>query len=478
MTPPFRHTKITFTVGPATESAEALETLVEEGVDLMRLNMAHATHEWTRATVQRLRGICGRLGRHVSVMMDVKGPEIRTGVVGGPPIKLEPGEQFDLVTHFEDEQGIERDGIRAVTVNYPDMGHDVVKGGMLLVDSGLVRMKVLEVMEDRVRCEVIIPGPIGDRRHINLPGVRVNLPTLTEKDRNDIQLGAELGVDFFALSFVREPEDLDVFRRYVADKMPHAKVIAKVEDQSGITNLSDIITSADALMVARGDLGIEIAFEELPLIQHRAVKECIAQGKPVIIATHMLESMINDPLPTRAEVTDVSSAVLERADSIMLSGETTTGKYPLECVRVMKRIARRMEASQPFEYNRELRLRTPKAKMLRSAVVLAQELESAGILVFTRSGYLAQMLSSLRATHTPIFAFTDKKEPFYQMLLMWGVEPFLMDFSDHRETTIRDAFRYLHRTGWVDVDEWMVVITNALASEKVIDTLQMRKVEL
>ncbi|MGE9293763.1 MAG: pyruvate kinase, partial [Puniceicoccales bacterium] len=293
----YRHTKIIFTLGPATEEEDTLrEMIVTGGVDVCRLNMAHANHEWTEKVITRVRKVCSEVDRHVAIMMDVKGPEIRTGDLP-EPIELEAGETFDfLVTG--DRSALES-GIRGVTVNYPRLHQDVRVGDTLLVDSGLVRMEILEILEDRVRCKVIIPGPMGNRRHINLPGVKVNLPALTDKDKADIAVGVKHNIEFFALSFVREANDLDIMRRHLKANNSEARIIAKIEDQSAISNLDEIITASDALMVARGDLGIECPYEELPLIQRRAVKACIQKKKPVIIATHMLESMIEQPIPTR-----------------------------------------------------------------------------------------------------------------------------------------------------------------------------------
>ncbi|MGF1447872.1 MAG: pyruvate kinase [Opitutales bacterium] len=481
---PYRHTKIIFTVGPATAQPEVLEQLVREGVDICRLNMAHASHQWTREVIGLLRAACEKEGRQVATLMDVKGPEIRTGDVG-EPYELAEGEIFDFVAVYDRKaeppltpSDLEKDSVRCVTVNYPDMIQSVQTGGTLLVDSGLVRMQILEILEDRIRCKVIIPGPLGNRRHINLPGVKVNLPALTRKDRADVDLGVELKLDYYALSFVREADDLDILRAYLHEKGDEsARIVAKIEDQSGISNLGEIIQASDGLMVARGDLGIECPFEQLPLIQRRAVNDCINENKPVIIATHMLESMIEQPLPTRAEVTDIANAVFEQADAVMLSGETTTGKYPVECVRVMKRIIRSTERVAERNARRRFAFRTAKAKMLNASVVLAQELENAAIVVFTRSGYLAQILSSIRPSRCPIFAFTDREQLFRQLLLVWGVEPFLLDFDADPEVTIRESFRYLLRQEWVQPGQWLVVITNVIASEQVIDSIQMRQVE-
>jgi pyruvate kinase len=254
-------------------------------------------------------------------------------------------------------------------------------------------------------------------------------------------------------------------------------LVAKIETAEAIENLDAIVRSADAVMVARGDLGIEVPMEDLPLIQKRTVDACIRHRKPVIVATHLLESMITSPVPTRAEVSDIAGAVWSTADAIMLSGETTTGLYPLECVGFMKRVAGRIEASVTKGFNSALPLKTHKDRLLRSAITLAQELGEAGIVVFTRSGLLPQTLSSMRATRCPIYAFTDDPQVFRHMLLMWGVEPFLMDIKVDPEETICDAFAYLLRREWVKPGDWMVVVTNVLAGKKMLDSIQMRPVE-
>jgi pyruvate kinase len=468
----YRHTKVVFTIGPATTDEAVLEQLLRVGVDVCRLNMAHATHEWTRETIATVRRVCDRVGRQIAIMMDVKGPEIRTGQVE-EDIVLERGQTFDLLI---DESGRDPE-VQGVTVNYPGLVNDIHVGDTVLVDSGLIRMRVLEVNEDRVRCEVRIPAKMGSRRHINLPGVKVGLPSLTRKDRDDIRVGIEAGVDLFALSFVREPDDIDILRRFVSDHKSPAKIIAKIEDQSAINNLDDIILAADGLMVARGDLGIEIPYETLPLVQHRAVRTCQRMGKPVIVATHMLESMIEAPMPTRAEITDVANAVLEQADCVMLSGETTVGKYPVECVEVLNRIISAMENQTGPLYNTDLTLRTPKGLMLRSAVTLASEIEGAAIVAFTKSGYICSILSALRPRRSPVYCFTDVPHIFRDMLMLWGIEPFRIDFQDDPEATIQEAIGKLLAGDWVKPGQRLVVITSALASNRLIDTIQLRSVD-
>lgn len=473
----YRHTKIIATLGPATESKEMLARLIRGGVDILRLNMAHATHQWVKDAMWFIREVSTEVGRHVAVMMDVKGPEIRTGKVERP-ISLAVGDKIEF--HIE---GVEPVGdIPSVSVNYPGLPSDLEVGNVVLVDSGLIRMEVFEKDEKRVRLNVLTPGELGSKRHINLPGVQVNLPALTEKDEADLRAGVECGIDFVALSFVRQAEDVETLRRLLNELGSHARIISKIEDQAGVRNMEGIIRASDAIMVARGDLGIEIDYHKLPLVQTELVRACQADGKPVIIATHLLESMIASPMPTRAEISDVSNAIREQADAIMLSGETTVGAYPMESVQVLKNIIQSIEPTVPKGLNQRIVLREPKAMMLRSAAVLAGELEQngmgdSGIVVFTRSGFLPYVLGALRPHGIPIYAFTDIDHIFRQLLLPWGVEPFLMPFSDDPERTILDALGYLKRRDWVQEGEWLVVITNALANDKVIDTLQLRQVE-
>ena len=471
----YRHTKIIFTIGPATQSDEMLEQLISEGVDVCRINMAHASHEWTRDTVQRIRKVSDKLGRQISIMMDIKGPEIRTCPLE-EPIQLEKDQRVDLSTEANSFKRDEKEGFPVLGVNYPSLIEDLSAGNEIQVDNGLLKFEVLGKTDTRIQCKVLIGGELTSRRHINLPGVKVNLPAITQKDKEDINVGVEVGVDQFALSFVREATDIDILRSYMVSIGSQSKIVAKIEDQSAISNLNEIIQAADSLMVARGDLGIECSLEELPIIQRRAIKACLQMGKPVIVATHMLESMIENPVPTRAEVTDVANAVFEQADCIMLSGETTIGKFPIECVRVFERIALRIERSGGAGYAEGRVLKGPKTMMLRSAKILAEELEETPILVFTRTGRLGEILSSLRC-QAPIYAFTDRPRILRHLVTLWGIEPFLMEFNEDPEQTIQDAFKVMLECGWVKKGQPLVVITNALAHGRIIDTLQLRYVD-
>ncbi len=464
----YRHTKIIATLGPATESPERIAQLITAGVDVLRLNMAHATHEWVRDITERIRSCGQQVGRQVAVMMDVKGPEIRTGALD-QPIDLVEGERLRLwVDGDESKEGVH--------VNYPDLPSALRPGQVVLVDSGLIRLRVISVDSFSVLCEVLIGATLGSRRHINLPGVVVNLPALTEKDEGDIRAGVEAGVDFIALSFVRRADDVGELRAFLDALGSKAQIISKIEEQAGVANMTEIVSASDGVMVARGDLGIEIDYHQLPLVQLDLVEACLREGKPVIIATHLLDSMIHSPVPTRAEVSDVCNAIREQADAVMLSGETTTGAYPLESVEVFKSIIASIEPTLDHGLNTGVALEVPRAKLLHSAAVLAQDLDGAPIIVFTRTGFLARMLAGLRPWGIQVFAFTDVESTFRHCLLPWGIEPFLVPFSTDFEETIAQAFARLKDRGWCDAGDWTVVVTNALAGDQVIDTLQLRRV--
>jgi pyruvate kinase len=475
MPKPLRQTKIIFTIGPATADESVLKQLIlTGGVDVCRINMAHATHEWTRTIMRKIRKVCSEIGREIALMMDVKGPEIRTGDIPETWL-LEKGELLDFVTRNYIPS--ESETCRNVKVNYEGLPRLVKTGDTLLVDSGLIRFTVISKTETSIRCRVETPGPLGCRRHINLPGIKIDLPALSEKDIGDIDVGIEEGIDIIALSFAREGKDIKELRDHLDSRNSKAWIIAKIEDQSAVAHLEDIIQASDGLMVARGDLGIEVPYEQLPIIQRRAVNACLRLGKPVIVATHMLESMIHVPMPTRAEISDIANAVFEQADCVMLSGETTVGKYPLDCVDVLNRVISSIELQPGKPQNDTLQYSSTKVKLLRSAVVLSHELDNSCIVVFTRYGYMAQMLSSLRPRKCPIYAFTDDPMVFRQMLILWGVEPFLLDFNKDPEITIRKAFSLLKKKDWVQRGDEFVVITNALAKDRIIDAIQIRKLD-
>ena len=466
-----RKTKIIATLGPATDPAEMIARLIEAGVNLFRLNMSHATHDWVRRVVTDIRSAAAARSAHIGIMMDTQGPAIRTGDLG-VPLDLQPGQKFTLTVrgeHSEEE--------RSVDVNYANFVNDINAGDVVLIDNGAIQMKVLAKAGNKVECEVLTEGKLGSRRHINLPGVKVSLPALTAKDIKDVQLGLELGVDFIALSFVREARDLLQLRELFGNSKNPPLVIAKIEDQQAVKNLDSIVAEADGVMVARGDLGIEIPYEELPIVQRRIVKTCLRQGKPVIVATHMLESMIASPMPTRAEVTDVANAVFEQADAIMLSGETTVGKYPLKCIEVFDRIAERTERSGGAHYFEQAELATRRQKLVKSAVVLANELKAAAILVITRTGNMARYVAWLRPRHSKIYGLCARAEVAGGLTLSWGVTPFVIPFDlINPENTIEAALTALAEQRQLDKGNTVVIIGSILVGDQIVDAVQMRVV--
>lgn len=466
-----RKTKIICTLGPATESAGVIHQLIAAGASVFRLNMSHSSHEWVEKIVPRIRAIATELNVVVGILMDTQGPAIRTGDLK-TSIDLKPGEVFEFTV-----RGAHSEETHSVDVNYDGLIDDISVGDTMLVDSGVIRLLVLDKKQNRIRCEVLTEGTLGSRRHINLPGVRVNLPPLTEKDMRDVGLGARLGVDMVALSFCREKEDVLLLRKVLRENGSQALIVAKIEDQLAVRNLNDIILTSDAIMVARGDLGIECPMEELPIIQRRIVKRCLKTGRPVIVATHMLESMINNPVPTRAEITDVANAVFEQADAIMLSGETTVGRYPVECVRVLDKVALRIERSGGAGFASEANLDDDRQKTVRSAVVLANSIPGSKLIVFTRRGIMAGNASNLRPLHSPIYAFCPTIEACRKIALNWGVVPILLPFDSTPNRTIIAAELCLTRLGLVAPGDHLVVITDLLAGEDRFESIQLRIVK-
>ncbi len=466
-----RKTKIIATLGPATESPEMLARLVESGVNIFRLNMSHAPHDWVRRVVPDIRAAAAARERFIGILMDTQGPAIRTGDIQ-VPLNLQPGQKFALTV-----RGERSEEESSVDVNYENFVNDISVGDVVLIDNGAIQMKVLTKSGNKVECEVLTEGKLGSRRHINLPGVKVSLPALTLKDITDVKLGLELGVDFIALSFVREAADLAQLRQLFPPNPPHPFVIAKIEDQQAVKNLEEIVHAADGIMVARGDLGIEVPYEELPIIQRRIVKACLRVGRPVIVATHMLESMIESPMPTRAEVTDVANAVFEQADAIMLSGETTVGKYPLKCVEVFDRIARRIERSGGAHYFEQAEFSSVRQKLVKSAVVMANELQAEAILVFTRSGNMARYAAWMRPRYSRVFALCAQDGIAGGLTLSWGVTPFVVPFDlINPENTIEAALKTLVEQGHVHKGSTVVIIGLVLVGEQIVDAVQMRVV--
>ena len=467
-----RKTKIIATLGPATESPEMIGQLIDAGLNIFRLNMSHATHDWTRRVVRDIRAAAAARNLCIGILMDTQGPAIRTGDLK-VPLKLRPGEKFVFTV-----RGAKSEEVNSVDVNYAEFVDDIHVDDVVLVDNGAIQMKVLAKKGARVECEILTDGQLGSRRHINLPGVKVSLPAMTEKDIADIELGLELAVDYIALSFVRSSKDMRQLRKLVnKTRGRRPLIIAKIEDQQAVKNLDAIVRESDAVMVARGDLGIEVPYEELPIIQRKIVKTCLHVGRPVIVATHMLESMIQSPMPTRAEVTDVANAVFEQADAIMLSGETTVGKYPIKCVEVFDRIASRIERSGGANYWEHADLTDPREKIAKSAVVMANELRATAIISLIRSGSMTRYLSWLRPKYSVIYAIGQSQDVGEELTLNWAVYPLVMEFDPHNlDKNIELALRTLLGRQLLHRGNTVVVVSSISAGDQVVDAVQMRVV--
>ena len=425
-----KKTKIVCTLGPASENEETLRELIKNGLNVCRLNFSHGSHEEHKGRMDLVKKLREELNMPTAILLDTKGPEIRTGKFDVPEVFLEEGQTFTIT--MKDVIGDKE----RCTVSYKGLANDVKPGDTILIDDGLVGLTVKEVNNDDIVCEVQNSGIVKNHKGVNVPGVKVNLPAITEKDRSDIEFGIEQGIDFIAASFVRKVSDVLAIREILEENnAEHIKIISKIENQEGVENLDEIIEVSDGIMVARGDLGVEIPTEEIPVVQKLMIKKCNEAGKPVITATQMLDSMIRNPRPTRAEVTDVANAIYDGTDAIMLSGETAAGKYPVEAVKTMATIAKRAE-----ETMRNRRDKINKSKNVTDAIsyatcTTAMDLEAKAILSSTASGHTARMVSKFRPD-CPIVATTSNESVRRQLALTWGVLPLMREKSANIDQVI------------------------------------------
>jgi pyruvate kinase len=467
-----RRTKIIATLGPATSTPIMLEALMKLGVNIFRFNMSHAPHDWVRTVAKSIRTISAKLNHEVALLLDTQGPAIRTGDVP-KPYDLQIGDWVSFTV--KGQKGTVQ---ITVDVNYPHLVEDIEVGSIVIVDNGLLRMEALEKRENELVCKVLTPGVMGSRRHINLPGVDVKLPALTEKDYKDIELAFECNMDFIAMSFVRRRADIDLLRGIIKERKSEIRIVAKIEDQMAVRNLEEIIDACDGLMIARGDLGIEVPYEELPIIQRRAVNLCLAAVKPVIVATHLLESMITNPAPTRAEITDIANAVFEHADAIMLSGETTTGKYPLECVEIMDRIAKRIEQGKTVgEYINPLVPKTAREKINAATVYLANETRAVGICVYSHTGTKARFISGLRPQVAPIYTFTHDEHVARSLSLNFGVKAQVIARDPDPNVILMKMVANLKRNGYVKSGDALVVVSDLAVGLETLHAIHVHTIQ-
>jgi pyruvate kinase len=433
-----KKTKIVATLGPATESEEALTAIFKAGVDVVRMNFSHGSHEEHGERLARVRAAAKQVNKTIGILQDLSGPKIRIGDFTAGEVTLVPGATFILTT--EQVAGDEK----RVHVNYEALLHEVYEGAYLLLDDGKKKLQVERTEGNDIITKVIVGGPIKSRRGINAPGVELSVSSLTEKDRQDLEFGLTEEVDFMALSFVRRPEDVIELKQILAERGSAIKVIAKIETQGAVDNLTEIVAAADGVMVARGDLAIEVPLEKVPLIQKRLIAECNRLGKPVITATQMLESMIESPVPTRAEVSDVANAVIDGTDAVMLSGESAVGKYPVEAVEIMARVAAEIEGNYPDERVRSFHRRGADEivdSVTASVVNTAKDIDAHLIVALTTSGLTARMVSRFRPRQ-PILAISPDALTCRQLTLSYGCIPVLSPAFDN----LVDAWDFVTRT--------------------------------
>lgn len=459
-----RKTKIVATIGPKTLQGDTLQQLADAGMNIARLNFSHGDHQSHGQSIAQIKA----LNQPVAIMMDCQGPEIRTAD-RAQPLLLKAGDQVAVVC--SQQHASEND----IVVLYEPLISISHIGDKLMLDSGLINLQIMEKQEHKLLCKVIDGGELGSRRHVNLPDMAIELPAITEKDFADMAFAIEQQLDFIALSFVRDADAIAQAQSFLKARNSSIKLIAKIEEKFGIQNLEEIIAVADGVMVARGDLGIEVGIENIPTYQHDMVRLCSQAGKPVIVATHLLESMIDNPIPTRAEVSDVATAVYQQADAIMLSGETSVGDYPVRSVEHFDLIARRTEQGmkQRFQPLRE----TCDARELLaiSAVGLAEKSGAKGVLVITKRGLMASYAAQARPVHSHIFAFTFDQQVIRQLALQRAVNAFLLDESSNAEKVVQQAIAVLKQQGLLETGERLVVLSDFLLAESY-DSIQLRTV--
>lgn len=442
-------TKIVCTLGPSSSSRDALLSLVEAGLNVARLNFSHGTHEQHAEVIATVREVAASVGRPVALLGDLQGPRIRIGDLAAP-IQLDDGS--DVVLAPED---VSRPG--EIPITYERMATDVHAGDRVLIDDGLIELVVLDVAEPRVTARVLHGGPLKSHKGMNLPGVHVSVPSLTEKDRDDVRFAVEQGLDYLALSFVRKADDLAELRALVPREI---LIVAKIEKDVALENIDEIIRASDGVMVARGDLGVELPFEEVPIAQKRIIALATRLGRPVITATQMLESMIHNPRPTRAEASDVANAILDGTDAVMLSAETAAGKYPRLAVEAMARIIREIE-SHPAPFRRDARAATlgtvdTEHAIAAASATAARNLGAPLIIVFTKSGFTARVMSSHRPT-VPILGLTDEERTYRQLALVWGVIPELVPHQKDYEAMARIGMDRARENGLVQQGDRVIV---------------------
>lgn len=466
-----RQTKIICTIGPKTYEYKNLLKLAKQGMNIARLNMSHGTYEWHKSVIDRVKEINQKEGFSISIMLDTKGPEIRSGDLE-EDIVLNSGDKFTFTTELK-----EKYPKNTISINYIAFVDDVDLGDIILVDGGIMSFEVKSKTERDIICECKDSGVLTSRRHLNILGKSANLPSLMEKDWKDIEFGINAGINFIALSFVKDADSVKAVKDYVLQMNADVNVISKIESAESMKNLEAIVKESDGIMVARGDLGSEMLVEEVPHIQDRLIKLSRKYAKPIIIATHLLESMVLNPTPTRAEIGDITQSIKEKVDAIMLSAETATGKYVYKSVNVMNRVAlytenilfknKNLDTNDTLDYVESI---------VYCSAQLGNKLNIKGFLVFTETGFIASLMSKYRP-NTSIYAFTENENSEKKMNLLWGVKPFKMNYAKTLDESVKKAISILKKKDRLKKDDKIIVVSDLFGNDKSVDNIQVRVID-
>ena len=466
-----RRTKIICTIGPASNDFDTLNAMYEAGMNVARINMSHATHDEAARTIGWIKTLNRKAKYPVPILIDTQGPEIRTAKLERPLV-LRKGTEVVLIPESKDYKGPVTSSLE---VQFEGLKGAVSVGDTIVLDNGLINLRVRDEEPAAIRCAVLDDGEIGSRKHVNIPGVHINLPAITPKDRDDVAFGLDLDVDFIAQSFVRSHEDIAKMRELLGARNHGVHIVAKIENREGAKNIGSIAKAADGLMVARGDLGIETDIATLPNLQRQLVRSSFQSGRRCIVATHLLESMVEHPIPTRAEVTDVANAIYEGVDAVMLSAETSIGEHAVKAVEQLAEIAMASERFPDLGFAQELATDSDKQNIARSALELAGRISASGIVVITRRGVTADLVTNCGPTDVPIFAFSNLSQVRRRLMLNRGVYAHRTAFSSNPEKTIQTALSVLRQREGLHSEERVVVISDVLAAGPV-DAIQLRTV--
>jgi pyruvate kinase len=446
-----RRTKIVCTIGPASDSEEMIAKLITAGMNVARVNFSHGTHEYHRKVIRRIKEVRKALNKPVAILQDLQGPKIRIGNIKDGIVQLKPGKEFILTS-----ENVSGDEHRA-SVSLKTLPQEVSLGHPILLADGNIELRVEKIVSPDIYCKVIVGGKLSSHKGINLPGSEIHVDSTTKKDRKDIVVGIEEGVDAIALSFVRSAADITAARRAIKEAGGDVPIVAKIEKHEAVDNIDGIVSAAQAVMVARGDLGVEIELERVPLVQKAIIRICNALGKPVITATQMLQSMVENPRPTRAEATDVANAILDGTDAVMLSEETAAGKYPVEAVMIMDRIARSAESAlDPLKFENIAAQTSTGDAISRSSYFIGKEIEAAAIITPTWSGSTACLVSRFRPKQ-PIIATTPNESALDFLSLCWGVVPLQIPPSDSLDDMIRLSIEAARHAGYLESGQEVII---------------------